>query len=118
MQALLVKAEDLRIDHHRLTLHEFRPVEDVALRREGGAAGRTQLATEPDWRPERIGRAVEQQHVVGQVQMAVVVDPFGADREGSAAERGWHPRPRPFSHYVLSVPPESKPPPESSNPPP
>ena len=88
MQALVVGAEDLRRDPHPRPDQEFVLIERVGLGHESALAGPPPVV-EAEIEPveQQVGRLVEQHHVIGQVHMAVVVDPFGQDLASEFVER-------------------------------
>lgn len=89
-----VQALGIDVEHNGpslglVALVQFRDVQCVRLNRERPASCCGQVCCpEPDSIPQHIGGGIDQHDVVGEVQMAIMVDPLGTNRSWSAGKRG------------------------------
>ena len=90
MDALRVTVQQVGREFKLVALHHFLVVGDVALKRERRAIGRVLVGKAYAERfVEGIGRLVEGCDVIGDVHVAVVVDPLGPDARGELAIWSW-----------------------------
>jgi hypothetical protein len=87
MQPFVVGANDLARDAHPFADQQFPLVEIAGLDDKGAVLGGVLVAAaDADRFEQEISRVIEQHRVIGEVHMAVHVDPFGQDFAQVAVE--------------------------------
>ena len=80
MAALRVMVDQLETNLYRHSCRQFTDVADVGLGREIGGVPLFQIAfAEPQFFEDLVAGLVEQDHIIGHVEMAVVIDPVVLD---------------------------------------
>ena len=89
MKAFFVIIQQLKGDLHGIIHMQFAHITDVEFGDIGGAAGVGQIVgAKAEDRVGLVGALIHQDGIIGHVEVAIVVDPFGAHGEGGGAEGG------------------------------
>ncbi len=96
MDSLFVVVEDLAVDAYALTVSDLAEIANMHLQREHRkVAPRRIVGADTQGFEHAVGRAIEEHLIVGEVQMAIIVDPMrldghdrGPDRRHAVASAG------------------------------